>query len=121
MSDSSKRTQANQANALQSTGPRTAPGKARSSQNATRHGLLSAKLLLGNESADDYGALLQSLMTELQPVGTLEQLLVERIAAAVWRQRRLVGAESAAITESQGGCWHAHLEPHQGAGRHGCQ
>jgi hypothetical protein len=101
MTNPSKRTSANQANALQSTGPRTANGRARSSQNALQHGVLSAKLVLPGESLDEYHALLQSLMTELAPVGTLEQLLVERIAVAIWRQRRLVGAESAAVTEAQ--------------------
>ena len=66
-----------------------------------QHGVLSEKLVLPSESLDQYHALLQSLMTELAPVGTLEQLLVERIAVAIWRQRRLVGAESAAVTEAQ--------------------
>lgn len=31
------------------------------------------------------------------PVGMIEQLLVEKIAISFWRQRRLVGAEVAAI------------------------
>jgi hypothetical protein len=101
MTNASKRTKANQANALQSTGPRTPSGRTRSSQNALQHGVLSAKLVLPGESLDEYHALLQSLMSELLPVGTLEQLLVERIAVAIWRQRRLVGAESAAVTEAQ--------------------
>jgi len=101
MSTSKRQAQANQGNALQSTGPRTPQGKARSSLNAVQHGVLSAKLILPGENAEQYQALLQSLLVELQPVGLLEQLLVERVAVAIWRQRRLVGAESAAVTEAQ--------------------
>jgi hypothetical protein len=97
----SNRAQANKRNARSSTGPKTAVGKSRSSANALSHGVLSGKLLLADESAGDYHALLQSLMTELGPVGTMEQLLVERIAVSVWRQRRLVGAEAAAVAEQQ--------------------
>ena len=101
MSESTRRTRANQANAKASTGPSTALGKAKSSANAISHGVLSLKLLLADESATDYKALLQTLMAELGAVGTMEQLLVERIAISIWRQRRMVGAESASVTEQQ--------------------
>jgi hypothetical protein len=37
------------------------------------------------------------LQDSLGPVGSMELTLVERIAVAIWRQRRLVTAESAAI------------------------
>ncbi len=91
----------NRLNALQSTGPVTSAGKDRVSQNAVRHGLLSRKLLLATENQAEFDALLQQLQLELDPVGTLELALVERIAIAVWRQRRLVGAESATISLQQ--------------------
>ena len=92
---------ANKKNAALSTGPKTNAGKAKSSTNALSHGVLSSKLLLEGESTDDYQNLLSSLLAELSPVGTMEQLLVERMAVSIWRQRRLVGAESAAIAEQQ--------------------
>lgn len=91
----------NRLNAQHSTGPTTPVGKARVSQNALQHGLLSRKLLLPTENQAEFDALLQQLQAELDPVGMLELALVERIAIAVWRQRRLVGAESATIALQQ--------------------
>jgi len=41
------------------------------------------------------------LRSELKPVGTLEQSLVERISVSLWRQRRLVSAETAQINLNQ--------------------
>lgn len=79
MPEPTPRARANQSNAARSTGPTSAPGKARSSENALRHGVLSSKLLLPEESAEDYRALLQSLLGELGPVGTMEQLLVGQL------------------------------------------
>ncbi len=101
MATSSRRIQANRQNALQSTGPRTAAGKVASSGNAVQHGILSRHLILPGESRDEFDALLLQLMTEQQPVGTLEQALVERMAIALWRQRRLVAAETAQLQLQQ--------------------
>jgi hypothetical protein len=98
---SPEKAKSNKRNARQSTGPRTSAGKAKSSSNALSHGILSRDLLLPDESADQWSALLEQLMTELQPVGTLEQILVERIAVAAWRQRRLVRVETARIQVGQ--------------------
>jgi len=47
---SERRLRANRLNALRSTGPRTAAGKARSRSNAVRHGLLSETLLFTSAS-----------------------------------------------------------------------
>jgi hypothetical protein len=91
----------NRANAQRSTGPQTPAGKARVSQNALKHGLLSRKLLLPGESQVEFDALLGQRQSELDPVCTLELTLVERIAIALWRQRRLVSAESAFIAIQQ--------------------
>jgi hypothetical protein len=88
-----KKLQANQTNAKASTGPKTARGKAVSSANATRHGMLSRELLLPHEDPAEFDELLSALIGELGAVGTLECTLVERIAVAIWRQRRLVRAE----------------------------
>ncbi len=93
-----KQVESNRANAKLSTGPKSIEGKKRVSSNRISHGILSNKLLLANESAEDYQALLDDLQHQLRPVGTLELTLVERIAVSLWRQRRMVGAENSITT-----------------------
>jgi len=88
---------ANQENSKLSTGAKTSEGKTIVAQNAIKHGLLSHKLILGEEDLDCWKILLNGLVETLLPVGMIEQLLVEKIAISFWRQRRLVGAEVAAI------------------------
>ena len=95
---SEKQLRANQQNALKSTGPRTSEGKTVVSNNRMTHGILSSKLLLPNENEDEYRALLADLQNDLRPVGTLELTLVERIAVSLWRQRRLIRAETANVS-----------------------
>ena len=101
MSSTEQRRAANRTNALKSTGPVTASGKSTASQNAVRHGLLSARLLLDDESPGDFEALQRELQSALGPLGHLELSLVERIAITLWRQRRLVTAETSAIALSR--------------------
>lgn len=101
MSTSEHRLAANRVNALGSTGPVTLDGKKASSQNAIRHGLLSAKLLLDDEDPTEFQALFSYLSHSLSPVGAMEEILVERIAIAIWRQRRLVRSEGASLSLSR--------------------
>ena len=98
MSNAEHRIAANRSNALKSTGPVTADGKATVGQNATRHGLLSAKLLLDDDDPAEFQDMLGDLSNSLNPVGALEASLVERIAVTLWRQRRLVAAETASLS-----------------------
>jgi hypothetical protein len=98
MSLSERRLAANRMNARKSTGPVTANGKIAVSRNATRHGLLSTRLLLEDEDPTEFEALLLDLQRSLDPVGCMEFAIIERIAINLWRQRRLVGAETAATT-----------------------
>lgn len=97
MSTAEQRLAANRANALMSTGPVTPEGKSRSCANAMRHGLLSNRLLLDDECPAEFETLFDELQSALGPVGFLELTLVERIAISIWRQRRLVHAEAAAL------------------------
>lgn len=88
---------ANRGNSLKSTGPVSIEGKKKVSGNALRHGIFSNKLVLKDEDPDEYRALLEQLQAELKPVGILESSLVERVALSLWRQQRLVRAETAYI------------------------
>src|SRR5215213_8738251 len=91
---SEKQVKANRQNALKSTGPKTPEGKAAVRLNAVRHGLLSRETLLPGEDEEALRELGERLRDELQPVGELENLLVERIIASYWRLRRLGRVEA---------------------------
>ena len=83
---SQRKIEANRRNAKKSTGPRTSAGKATSSWNSTRHGLLSKRLpILVGQSKKQFKRLLSNLQRDLKPVGTLEEVLVEKVAQEYWR------------------------------------
>jgi hypothetical protein len=85
----SARAAASRANGAESRGPRTAAGKARSSQNALRHGLCAKKhLLLPDDSRAQFAALETALIEDLAPEGALQILLAHRLIAAAWRLQR---------------------------------
>ena len=86
---SDKQIQANWRNALRSTGPKTPEGKDAVRLNATKHGLRSQEVLLPGEDEEALKELDENLRAELQPLGELENLLVDGIIAAHWRLRRL--------------------------------
>ena len=79
------------------TGPRTRQGKQKSKHNALKHGIFSRVVLLKEEPRTEFYSLLSSLQKDLQPKGSLEELLVDKLAAIVWRKRRLLVAEGAEI------------------------
>ena len=91
---SARKAAANRQNALKSTGPKTPDGKAAVRLNALRHGLLSEEILLPGEDEEALRELAERLRAELQPVGELENLLVDRIISAYWRLRRLGRVET---------------------------
>ncbi|MBK5291608.1 MAG: hypothetical protein JJE04_08040 [Acidobacteriia bacterium] len=94
---SDKKAAAARANGAKSQGPLSAAGKARSSQNAIRHGCYATALLLCNEKPADWEELLLDFIARFQPNGKVELGLVEEMAAAHWRIRRYWFAESATI------------------------
>ena len=91
---SDKQIEANRRNARKSTGPRTQEGKARVGNNAVKHGLLSQDVLVPREDREALRELSERLREELEPVGELEDMLVDRIVAAHWRLRRLGRVEA---------------------------
>ena len=88
-----KQIAANRRNALKSTGPKTPKGKAIVALNATKHGLLSREVLLPEEDEAALVQLGQRLRAQLQPIGELEILLVDRIVSSAWRLRRALAVE----------------------------
>jgi hypothetical protein len=86
--------QANRANARQSTGPRTPQGKQAVAGNHLIHGLYAQFALLDEEDHDLFHNLRGQLHEQLQPVGILEQDLVERIGMAMWQLRRVLAYET---------------------------
>jgi hypothetical protein len=89
-------------NGAKSHGPTTSAGLTVSSRNALRHGLSASPApalpavspVLPTESAADYQTLLNSYLQEFSPLGLLEKELVETMAAARWRLRRVSTIET---------------------------
>jgi len=80
---------ANTANAQFSTGPRTPEGKARSSQNALKHGLNARDLVIRADESEEFQLLQASLQDDLQPQGALEHDLFGQLVHAAWNIRRV--------------------------------
>lgn len=85
---SEKQLLANRQNALRSTGPRTAEGRAVSSRNAVRHGLRAENTVIAGEDPDEFNQFRQLLLDDLAPEGLMELLLADRIVAGFWKLRR---------------------------------
>ncbi len=77
-------------------GPRTEQGKKKSSRNATKHGIFSS-VVLPNESPKLYGVMFRDLCDYFEAKECVERIIVEELATILWRQRRLILAESADI------------------------
>jgi hypothetical protein len=88
---------ANRANALRSTGPRTAAGKAAARMNALKHGLAGAAVVLPGEDDAGFAALESDLVARFQPEGEMEREAVREMAAGLWRLGRAPRAEVAAL------------------------
>ena len=82
-------------NGAKSNGPITAEGKAVSSQNSLKHGLTSSRVVLPHESQEAYDKLEASLVNRFKPADDLESELVQEMAAARWRLRRIEAMEAA--------------------------
>jgi hypothetical protein len=86
---SNARAEASRKNGAKSRGPKTPEGRARSAQNALKHGLRAQKyVVLPQEDAAEFEALETAILAELAPVGALQTLLARRIAVAAWRLER---------------------------------
>jgi hypothetical protein len=98
---SNARAEASRRNGAKSRGPRTAEGKARSAQNALKHGLRAQQVVLPGEAAAEYAAVEAALIGELAPDGMLQSILVRRIARAAWRLERADRVEVEVLAQQQ--------------------
>ena len=57
--------------------------------------------MVESESRDEFDSFLVGLRASLQPVGTLEETLVDQLAVSYWRYRRLLIAETAEIAKGR--------------------
>ena len=73
---------------LHSTGPTSAEGKAASSQNAMKHGLLSTKVVLPDEDPAAFAAWREGLLEELGPASAEEEFWAEQFIGLAWKLKR---------------------------------
>ena len=71
------------------TGPKTPAGKARSSQNATRHGLAGRVVVLPSEDLNLYHRFCEEFIADLHPETAVEREYAQTIADGHWRLRRV--------------------------------
>jgi hypothetical protein len=93
---SEKKRLANQRNAKKSTGPKTARGKKRSSQNAITHGVFCQEISFLKEDRPLMIELRREFIRSLKPQTVLELAFVDAIVENHWKLRRLRISESVA-------------------------
>lgn len=101
---SSRKVEANRRNAQQSTGPQTPEGKMKSSQNSITHGIFVKKFLNGAtpETVAELETLSAGIRAHYQPIGMLEEILMQKIVVEAARYGRVLGFEHQQLT-----CEHA--------------
>lgn len=88
---------ANRASAALSTGPKSKRGKETVTGNAVTHGIFARAVLVHDETAEEFAAFAGPLRDALAPEDDFEVVLVEKIAVALWRSRRLLRFERGQI------------------------
>src|ERR1700693_2854544 len=86
---SERQQEANRRNAAKSHGPTTPEGRAAVRMNALKHGLTAAEMILPTEEKIDFEQFRAAFEAECQPVGPIEQVLVEDLVANRWRMNRV--------------------------------
>lgn len=80
---------ANLANALKSTGPKSADGKARVAKNATSHGLATGVLVIPAADRAAFCEFEANLAAAIRPKGAMEAESCRQLARSAWNLRRL--------------------------------
>jgi hypothetical protein len=98
---SARKREANRRNAQRSTGPKTERGKRTVARNAIKHGFLARQVVItagdGEESLEEFHTLLGQLCECYEPIGVVEESLVQTIANCWWRKARVIRAENGEI------------------------
>jgi len=76
---------ANRANAQKCHGPTSIAGKKRSSQNARRHGVTAQITVMTDEDRIHHDTFCTNMISDLKPVGSVENFLASSIAEEAWR------------------------------------
>lgn len=85
---------ANRLNALRSTGPRSAEGKAVSKFNALKTGIQAHSEVIPGEDPEQLDELTAAYHRQFRPATPLERFLVDALVAADWQLRRLHTVEA---------------------------
>ena len=94
---------ANRANAANSTGPRTPEGKARSSQNARKHGFTATSFAVVRlEDLNEVANLREDLISLYHPVNSQELFALERVALAQQAMLRAARLEAGFLSNCLG-------------------
>jgi len=94
---------ANRANGKRSTGPRSARGKAYSSRNSLKHGLLSNKTLFGPDGRpidSEMRALWEHLRAQLNIDDERSQELLQRVVVECYHQKRALELEEQCLLKA---------------------
>ena len=95
-----QQTSASRENAKKSTGPRTPEGKANSSKNSLKHGLMAQDAVIPGEDPAEFDRHLTNLETTYLPRNYVEKQIVHQIADTMWRIKRLSRIETTVISAS---------------------
>ncbi len=85
----------------QSTGPRSATGKATSSRNSFKHGLASGQIVVPGEDPAAFDALLADLIADHAPANCTEELLVHEMAQSYWLKQRAARLQNSCFEKGE--------------------
>jgi hypothetical protein len=89
----------NRKNSARSTGPRSAAGKARASQNALKHGLRAEAIALPNEDVEELKQLTNEWVDYYQPASPGHRALLDRAVLATVQLRRCARFQAATLAK----------------------
>lgn len=91
------KTQSARANGAKSRGPVTPEGLEKSSRNSLSHGLSAQRIVLPDESTEEFQILLDAHIHQFHPANPVEMELVRVMVIARWRLRRILAIETSLL------------------------